>query len=163
MRNSPEAEEERQKRLVKEVIDGQIRLSGELHDKAVAYNTVVMAIGYAGFFGLWSITKDYLTQRETLWAATLMLVSLSFFVFFEVYKGFVTGKAVQRRANAMFVGNQETDPETFLTKLELFRTESVKDAMLSARIWPVIFLICVFFGVAAVTVLFVGLVMGLAA
>jgi hypothetical protein len=70
----------------KEILDFQIKLASALYDKAMAYTNLITMVGYAGFFGLWSITKDNLTPKHVLWSALFMGISLSSFVFFEVGK-----------------------------------------------------------------------------
>jgi hypothetical protein len=70
----------------KEILDSQIKLASALYDKSIAYTNLVIMAGYAGFFGLWSVTKDNLTPKQVLWSALFMIISLSIFVFFEVGK-----------------------------------------------------------------------------
>ena len=70
----------------KEILDSQIKLASALYDKSIAYTNLVIMAGYAGFFGLWSVTKDNLTPKQVLWSALFMVISLSSFVFFEVAK-----------------------------------------------------------------------------
>jgi hypothetical protein len=69
-----------------EIIDSQIKLASALYDKSMAYTNLIIMAGYAGFFGLWSVTKDNLTPKQVLWSALFMVISLSSFVFFEVAK-----------------------------------------------------------------------------
>jgi len=40
--------------------------------------------GYAGFFGLWRLAKEFLSKRQVvLWAALLVLISLVSFIVFD--------------------------------------------------------------------------------
>src|SRR5690349_18012418 len=107
--NDPEKEERQRQKLMQEVFDGQLKLYGALLDKAIAYNNAMMAIGYAGFFGLWTGTKGYLTKQQALWAALLMLISLAVFVSFEIVRAVLYGLAARRRATAMFPVHSELD------------------------------------------------------
>lgn len=70
----------------KEMLDSQIKLASALYDKSIAYTNLVIMAGYAGFFGLWSVTKNNLTPKQVLWSALFMVISLSSFVLFEVGK-----------------------------------------------------------------------------
>ena len=70
----------------KEELDSQIKFASELYDKSRAYTNLIITAGYAGYFGLWSVTKDNLTPKQVLWSALFMVISLCSFVFFEVYK-----------------------------------------------------------------------------
>ncbi len=70
----------------KEILDSQIKLASAIYDKSMAYTNLIIMAGYAGFFGLWSVTKDDLTSKQVLWSALFMVISLSSFIFFEVAK-----------------------------------------------------------------------------
>ena len=48
------------------------------------YNSVVLAIGYAGFFGVWSFLQGFLPEKAHVLAAILVASSLIIFVFWEV-------------------------------------------------------------------------------
>lgn len=56
------------------------------YEEAEVYNSKVMTVGYAGFFGLWSLVKDLQFDWQQLFnlAGLLGLVSLAVFVFWEV-------------------------------------------------------------------------------
>jgi len=56
-------------------------------EAAAKYNGIVLGVGYAGFFGLWSIVGQQASQSPRLHAlaALLIAVSLSLFVLWEVY------------------------------------------------------------------------------
>ncbi|MBO9903380.1 hypothetical protein J7435_15850 [Xanthomonas phaseoli pv. dieffenbachiae] len=49
------------------------------------YTNVIMLAGYAALFAIWSQMKDRFTDNTMLAAAILMIVSLSFFVGWELY------------------------------------------------------------------------------
>lgn len=55
-------------------------------ESTARYNSIVVGIGYAGFFGLWSMIRDQAPQSPTLHALAALLVSVSLmvFVFWEV-------------------------------------------------------------------------------
>jgi len=36
---------------------------GASYEKAMAYTNLIVVAGYAGFFALWQITKDYLSRN----------------------------------------------------------------------------------------------------
>ncbi len=56
-------------------------------ESASKYNGIVLGVGYAGFFGLWTIVKDQGHQYTKLHAIAALLIgfSLTFFVLWEVY------------------------------------------------------------------------------
>lgn len=55
-------------------------------ESTTRYNSIVVGIGYAGFFGLWSMVRDQNPESQALHAlaALFMIVSLIVFVFWEV-------------------------------------------------------------------------------
>ncbi|MBW8000854.1 MAG: hypothetical protein FVQ80_02375 [Planctomycetes bacterium] len=79
------AERELQKKI-DEMYASQIKLASAIYDKANAYTNLVIMAGYAGFFGLWTITKDNLTPKQVLLSALFLLISGICFVLFETVK-----------------------------------------------------------------------------
>lgn len=75
----------------KEFIETQIKVLSATFDKAVQYTNLVIVAGYGGFFGLWALTKEYLTPTGVRSAALWMLGSGTIFVAFEVFKMIGTG------------------------------------------------------------------------
>jgi hypothetical protein len=68
------------------MIDLQNKIASTLYDKSITYTNLIIMAGYAGFFGLWSYTKNLLTTKQVFWSALFLIISLSVFVFFEVGK-----------------------------------------------------------------------------
>lgn len=151
--------DEQQRR--KELLEHQTKLYGAMYDKAGTYTNLITALGYAGFFGLWSLTKPYLTERQALWTASFMLVSLAVFVLFEVYKAAVTGVATQRRAKVLFDADPEPDIETLVSRFQDLELENTKDVLRVSRIWPFAWGTAVIFGFAAIGTLLFSFVCGL--
>ena len=56
----------------------------EAHERGQAYTNVILTVGYAGFFGLWAITKDYQWPRLQALALLFIAVSLTCFVGWEI-------------------------------------------------------------------------------
>ena len=78
--------EQDDKRKIQVIQDYQIKLLSALFDKATAYANLIIMAGYAGFFGLWSFTKDKLTPMQVFWSALFITISASVFVIFETFK-----------------------------------------------------------------------------
>ena len=55
-------------------------------DKGAAYTNLVMAGGYAGAFALWTLAQSNLTATASAWTGLFLLLSLTSFVSFEIYK-----------------------------------------------------------------------------
>jgi len=77
---------ERHRKMVDEYAERQIQLNAGLFDKAAAYTNIIAVVGYAGFFGLWQLTKEYLTREAVLSSALAIGVSIVAFVMFEIGK-----------------------------------------------------------------------------
>ena len=110
----------------KEMLDSQIKLASAIYDKAMTYTNLIIMAGYAGFFGLWSITKDNLTPKQVLWSALFLLISLSSFVFFETVKMIVNACFMLSRNSALkrLPGTQNVDEIINILKEHDKTTES---------------------------------------
>lgn len=84
-----------------EIINSQIKLASAIYEKAITYTNLIIMAGYAGFFGLWSVTKDKLTPKRVFWSALFMVISLCSFVFFEVAKMIFTSCFMLSRNSAI--------------------------------------------------------------
>lgn len=157
------AQAERDAAKKKELLETQIKIASAIYDKAVAYTNLIMLAGFAGFFGLWSLTRAYLDKSDVLWSALLMIISVCSFACWEVYKMVVTGLQAQRRAFALRRNGQEETVEDFVQRLQAMEAENMKDAVFLSRVWPVIVCIAVPCGVAAYVVLLQALIRGLVA
>lgn len=65
--------------------DAVIKVYGQLYDKASAYTNLLVALGYGGFFAIWSTTKTYLTKKEMLISGLAVLFSLFWFIAWQVF------------------------------------------------------------------------------
>lgn len=61
------------------------RLMRSFFESAGSYVSKVMTIGYAGFFGIWAMTRTIMKPGPVLLTASLMLISISIFVANEIY------------------------------------------------------------------------------
>ena len=87
---------------VKELFDGYVRLHAANHRAARAYTSLITAVGYAGVFGIWSLTRKHISPRLTLLTAVLLLISLSTFALFEVFKTFRINRSLKRYGETLF-------------------------------------------------------------
>jgi len=56
----------------------------DVHERGQAYNNLVLSVGYAGFFALWVIAKDYSWPRLHAVALLGIAISLLSFIGWEV-------------------------------------------------------------------------------
>lgn len=67
-------------------------------ERADQFFRAVQVAGYAAFFGLWALTKDFIDREWAALAALVMLFSASVFVMWEVAKATVLALALRRDA-----------------------------------------------------------------
>lgn len=113
--------------LAERIANAQEKVITVSYDKAAAYTTVIVFGGYAGIFGIWQLTKEYLSKQQALWAALLILISLTAFVLFEVYKMIRVSSLTIAKAQALSSKSLRTDPQRFLEALtDLEATQHAK-------------------------------------
>jgi hypothetical protein len=121
------AAEEDQRRNADRIAEAQQKLLTTSFDKAAVYTTVIIFGGYAGFFALWQLTKDYLSKDQALWSALLILVSMLAFILFEVFKMIVVTRAVFSKANVLRNPANRHNPLVLLRVLdEMEQAQSAK-------------------------------------
>ncbi|MGO4722995.1 MULTISPECIES: hypothetical protein [unclassified Inquilinus] len=99
------------------------------------YLNIVMAVGYAGFFAIWSLTKQYMCKTEMLLSGTLMAASLILFVLYEVFKvamGSITAVSAYKSADS-------NDPAKLISYLKNSEENKRKWGVANSWIWFVSF------------------------
>ena len=59
---------------------------GNIYEKSTAYTNLVIIAGYASAFTIWQLTKHHMTLDQSMIVGSLLVLSVSLFVAFEVYK-----------------------------------------------------------------------------
>jgi hypothetical protein len=149
--------------VAKEIVDTQIKIIAALYDKAVAYTNLIIIAGYASFFALWSLTKDYLSQRQALWSAIIISISIITFVFFEVIKMIVTSSSLLARTKAISDPAAENDPNKILANLREYDLQAQKDVIWFGKFWNYTLLVTVSTALVAIAILFCAFITGLLA
>jgi hypothetical protein len=142
-------------RTVKEFFDGYVRFYSTMHGAARAYTNLITAVGYAGLFGIWSLTREHLAPRLALWTAVFLLISLSSFALFEVFKTFLVNRSINQRAQVLF--HPEDSLETRVAKLQRFESENAMEESRFNKLWLGAWLVAVVFGILAILVLLFSL------
>lgn len=110
------AEIEKQLEAEREVLREHHRFVANNFDKAEQYFKAIQLGGYAAFFALWGLTREYLHPIWASTAAVLMIVSVSTFVIWEVYKSALLALILKRNA-ALGTGTLEDFIRTRMSKL----------------------------------------------
>ena len=155
------AAKQEQERLSNQIAEAQQKLITISYDKAAAYTTVIIFGGYAGFFAIWQLTKDYLTKQQALWSALLILISLTLFVFFEVLKMVLVSKAFLSKAKILGTPEVRTNPQRLLQALN--DLEAVQQAILQGfiAVWAATVAICVVSAIGGAGILAYAFIRGL--
>lgn len=150
--------EKQQKETVEKIVDTQIKIVTASYDKATSYTNFVILAGYAAFFGIWSLTKTYLSRDQVLWAALLMCTSAGTFVFFEVYKMAFISHAFTKKYLAI-MGQLDGKPlPQILTDIQRVEAESRRDALRFLPVWRIFLLLAVSTGLGGAGTLFYALI-----
>lgn len=149
--------EHRDKEQLRQLQDAQIRLNSGLWEKGGAYTNLVVAVGYAGYFGLMSVASPILDKREVLWSAFWMGISLLFFVAFEIVKMWVVSGAASRASNTVIPAKPYATPAAFLQALEKFDQQLQYANLWTYRLWRPALLISCSTALASIGILLVGL------
>lgn len=73
----------------------------ETYASASGYVNVIMGVGYAGYFGLWALTKDHLSAKASAASAIFLSISLITFVSWEVYRMLSTAMLIRSMEDAL--------------------------------------------------------------
>ena len=155
------ATEDEERRRVNEFIEIQMKVISASYEKAMAYTNLIIVAGYAGFFALWQITKDFLSRNQVLSSALLMLISVVLFVVFEIYKAYYSSRRL------LDIGTILNDPEnqsslaTLVSEIEKHNLDEQKRYVRFGRIWHVVFILTVLSGLSAAFILAYALVRSL--
>lgn len=117
-----------------------------IFEKSEQYLKTIQLGGYAAFFGIWSITEKHLTSWTSSVAALLMIISISAFILWEVYKATVLALAVKGNAltsSASLPRFVQTRMQTIRSINASFRVLSVvRPVTLFISIVPALFAVC---------------------
>jgi len=152
---------ERYKEVIEKIVETQIKIITAAYDKSTAYTNFVIVAGYATFFGLWTITKAYMSHGQVLWAALLMGFSASSFVLFEVYKMAFVSHAFSKQYLAAIGNLQGKPPAQVLADIQRIEAESSRHALSFLPVWRVFLLVAVLTALGGIGTLLYAFVIAL--
>jgi hypothetical protein len=130
-------------------------------DRAEKYVNLIIMSGYAGFFGLWQITKSHLDEWQVLSSALLISISLTIFVLFEVFNMLFSSLDLLERAKFITNPENKKSPSELTKTLKKHQEKSHKRLILYRKIWLVCWLSSVVTGIFAIGILMWGFIKGL--
>ncbi len=141
-----------EKEAARQAREAIIEIQAAAYDRAAAYTNLILLGGYAGAFAIWAYTLDQLTPKATILIALLLTISLTAFIFFEVYKMVLATRAVLKQTKLLA---EDLPPKAFLQRLEALKREHDGSTVTTLmRVWIVIMAISVGTALAAVAIIF---------
>lgn len=116
----------------RKVVDLMSEIQGKMIDRAAAYTNLILIGGYAGIFTVWSNSKATLPMRANILVAGSVLLSLTVFIGFEIYKMIFT--AVRFLKNRDFLVNP-IPPDQFAKRLQDLQRQESKVPLSYLRLW----------------------------
>lgn len=121
-------------------------------DKADQYLRTIQLGGYAIFFAVWGITREWLTPFWGSLAAILMIISAAIFIFWEIWKSTLLSLTLQQHA----IIASSTIEEFIRTRMsKLIQVQSKITTLAKARAY--VWIICVILAGFSLVVLVVQL------
>ncbi|MCW9043271.1 MAG: hypothetical protein OQK05_07995 [Pseudopelagicola sp.] len=118
-------------------LEFEVSRQAALFDKAATYNNVVVTLGYAGFFSVWSLVSQELSRTENAFVGLTLGFSLLVFIAWTLTNS--TLLTVNFRRYAVIEG---TEFSTFEEALDAHKSaeDKTKRAVLRLqRFWPYVF------------------------
>lgn len=159
----PPATEPEDMRLAEQVIEMHMKVLSAAYEKTTAYTNLITVAGYAGFFALWQVTKDYLSRNQVLWAALLLLTSLTVFVLFEVYKAYYSSRTLLHYGEILNKPENQGSLIKLKAEIEKYNLDEQKRAVRINRIWHIVFIVTALSGLSGAGILVYALVRALCA
>ena len=134
-----------------------LRIYSALYDKAATYVNIIMAIGYAGFFAVWSNMKVYMSAFDMRLSALCMLTSVVIFVMWEVAKMYITS-ANLHQVQDILKFHAEFDAKL----IALYQQEAMINVHFM-RLWPIVLFLTIVTALVATSILIYSFIINLLA
>jgi len=129
------------------LVDDELAVQSALFDKSSSYNNVVLTLGYAGFFSIWSIVNESLNPVQNAWVGVLLGSSLFVFVVWTLLNSVFLTFTVRGRAKLF-----EQEFESRQEQIEVFsqgHADTARASNFSMKLWPFVFIFTAGTGMAA--------------
>ena len=81
-------------KLPQDDVDQLLAHLAYVSDETQKHTSALLTIGYASYFGFWQITNEFLPKPLILLSALLMVISVSLFIFFEIWKSYLRSRQI---------------------------------------------------------------------
>jgi len=150
--SAQQAKQQEQLKQEREVLQSHKDFVTENFDKAEHHLRAIQVGGYAAFFGLWSVTMDWIDPVWSALAALLMLISATVFVLWEVARATILSFCLKRHS---VMGRLPL--EEFLRKRSSFLTDEKAAVLKLAESRSTVWLISVLPAAAAIIIMMLQL------
>lgn len=144
-----------------QIIEDQKQMLSTIYDRANVYNTIILLIGYTGFFSLWVLIKDEITSKQALWSAIFISISLLSFVLFEVYKMIYSTWMILRWKKDLI--DKTSENCDFVSNYKKFKKKIDTANILHIWIWIIQLIIVIPTGFAAASIMIYAFIANLIA
>lgn len=134
-------------------LDSYAKYGKEISKQAIHYTNIIITAGYAGFFGLWSISKDFINPTQAKITFILMGVSMFSFVIYEIIDNAFSGSNIANGANALLKAKEQDDLMLKIKWAEIASTYDGYRALWYYQFWHYSFATSVVFGMLAYFIL----------
>ena len=132
-------------------MDNLLKIQKQEYEDGTKYTQLVLGLGYAAFFTIWSGTRDQLTKIQVVSSAGLMTISLVAYVVFEVQQMILRTTRLRRLTDAI-----AANPAAIGNALQQFNTWEISSYKKAIRFWSVILYPTIVPAVLAVMILLYG-------
>ncbi len=143
------------------LVEMQTRILSASYDKAMAYTNLIIIAGYALFFGLWQVTRDYLARTPALWSAMLIAISAAIFALFEVTRMFLSSRQLLALNRIISTPEIASSVERMSEEYERYIERSRRIDIAAGRWWHITLAACVVTGIVGIGILWWVLLEGL--
>lgn len=125
-----------------------IQSQDQAFQKLEAYSKTIIALGYAGLFGVWAYVRNVLSHRAIVATALLVGFSLLVYVVWEV-GSMIQRTQLQHRFNRLLLNNPADQAKAISDYLVLIRADQTR----AVSIWRVVLVLTVIPGFAGALIL----------
>jgi len=119
------------------LLETEISVQSAIFDKSISYNSVILTLGYAGFFSIWNIVSDDLSLVANSWVGLLLGASLIVFVVWTLLSSIVLTRHIGKRAK--LIQNEYETRQEMIKAFTSVHADVSKFALRMQILWPYMF------------------------